>query len=365
MKLEILKDNLDVAVSIVGRVSNKNLSLPVLGCVVIEASSDRVVAKATNLDLSVEVVLKAKVIEGGVVAVPAAVLMQAVATATDQRLELSHSNSSLAISGPHGKADLKTLDSSEFPKLPYVKEGHGTSVSLPSHELARVLKSASFAASSSGMRPELSSIFLSIDGAHLIAAATDSFRLAEMRLPMKAKAADPILIPARNIPDLIRVMESGDTAEVRIGESQVTFIVGGNHITSRTVDAAFPEYRAIIPKSFGSSATMLTGDAARAFRKVAVFTDAYSEVQISLLPSKKSFSIKAANASVGEGYEQVDAALDGDDIVMSFNARYILDALPIITSDSIVFKIAGPGKPMVIEEAPARGFTYLVMPMNK
>jgi DNA polymerase-3 subunit beta len=326
---------------------------------------DHVVVRATNLDVSVEVSLKARVLEDGIVAVPAGILTQAVSTATDQKLTLSTSGSVLTITGSHGAASLKTIDPADFPTLPFVKEGQGAALSLPSEVLGRVLKAVSFAASPSGMRPELASVFLAVTGAELIAAATDSFRLAEMKVPMKAKEADPILIPARNIPDILRIIQSGDTAEVRIGDNQATFIAGGNFLTTRTVESAFPEYQAIIPKSFGSTATLLAEDAVRAFRKVSVFTDAYNQVELALMPSKKTFAVSAMNAAVGETHEELDATLQGDDITINFNARYILDALSAVTGDSVVFKVAGPGKPMVIEEAPSRGLTYLVMPMNK
>lgn len=365
MKIEILKEHLDAGLGVVGRVSNKNLSLPILGCVVIVATKDRVFLRATNLDISVEVGVKGKVSNEGIVAVPAGILTQTVATATDQRLVLSVSGSVLSIVGAHGKTSLKTLDPADFPTLPYVKDGEGVSVSLPSETLAHSLKAVSFAASASGMRPELSSVFLSVTGGELIAAATDSFRLAEMRIPLKARTTDPLLVPARNVQDILRILQTGDTAELRIGESQATVVVGGNYLTTRTVDGAFPEYHAIIPRSFPTSATVLTEDAARTFRKVSVFTDAYNQVELSLAPSKKEFSVSAMNAAVGETHEILDAALSGDDVAIHFNARYIVDALGVIAGDSVVFKIAGAGKPMVIEEAPGKGFTYLVMPMNK
>lgn len=366
MKLEILRENLTDAIGSVGKVSNKNLSLPVLGCVVIVASQERTVARATNLDVSVEMVLKAKVVEEGIVAVPAAILTQAVGTATDQRLTLEGSGTTLKITGSHGTASLKTLDPSEFPTLPYVKDGEGVSLTLPTKELLRALKAVSFAASSSGMRPELASVYLSIYDSTLITAATDSFRLAEMRVPIKARGVtDPILIPARNVADILRGVTEGDTTEVRVGENQVTFIAGGNYVTSRTVEAAFPEYKAIIPTAFTASATMLLEDALHAFRKVLVFTDAYSQVEVTLKPNKKDFLIRAANAAVGETTEAIDATLEGDDLSINFNIRYIIDALSTMTADGVVFKVAGPGKPMVIEEVPSRGFTYLVMPMNK
>ena len=366
MKLEILKEHLEQAVGVTSKVSNKNLSLPVLGCVVLKAEKERVVVRATNLDVSVEFVLKAKVLEEGTVAVPAGVFSQAVSTATDQKLIISFNENTLKIKGSHGVANIKTVDVSDFPTLPYVKEGEGVSYTLPSKDVVRALKSVAFASSTSGMRPELSSVFMIVSGGVLTTAATDSFRLAESKINIKIKNdSDPILIPTRNVGDIVRVCSESETVEVRQGENQITFISGGSYITSRTIDGVFPEYDAIIPKNFTTTATTLTEDALRAFRKVSVFVDMSNQVGLGVDLGNKKFSIQSSNTSVGETVEEIEAALDGEDVFINFNARYVLDALTTISSDSVVFKIAGVGKPMVLSGVPDGGFTYLVMPMNK
>lgn len=366
MKIEILKEYLEHAVQLAARIANKNLSLPVLSCAVLSATGGRAVLRATNLDVSIEVPLKAKIISEGSVAVPAQVLHQLVAAATEQKVVISVSDTTLTISGSRGVSKLKTLDVAEFPTLPYVKEGEGVTTTLPAKELSLAFKSVSFAAASSGMRPELSSIFLKVTDGVLTAAATDSFRLAEMKLPTKSKdSCEPILLPARNTPEIIRVLGGHDTAEVRIGENQITFVVGGGFITSRVIDGAFPEYGAIIPKTFTSEATMLTEEVVRTLRKVSVFTDQGGQVELGASVSDKRLSFRATNREVGEAAEEVDAALQGDDIVLSFNIRYILDALGVVSSDSVCFRFSGSGKPLIISEVPDKGFTYLVMPMNR
>lgn len=366
MKIEILKHNLEAAISSAAKVSNKNLSLPVLGCVIIAANGEYAVVRATNLDVSVEIPLNAKVLEEGVVAVPAHTFSQAVATATDDKVVLVSEKGVLTMKGSRGEASLKTLDHTEFPNISYVAEGAGVSVSLKTAELAKALKSVSFAASTSGMRPELASVLLSVQDGHIITAATDSFRLAEARIPISSKqAVDPVLIPARNVGDIIRTIAGGDTTEARVGEHQCTFISGGAFITSRTIDGAFPEYKAIIPAAYHATATMLTEDAVRSFRKVSVFTDSFSRVSLDVNPDKKKFSVDASSPEIGATNEIVDAALEGGSAHMFFNARYIIDALAAITTDSVVFKVAGEGKPMVIEESPGGNFMCLVMPMNK
>ncbi len=366
MKIEILREHLDKAAGIAAKVSNKNLSLPVLGCAVFVVSQDRAVLRSTNLDVSVEMVLKAKISKDGVVAVPAQVLAQTVAAFSDQKLTLELVGSTIVIKGERSKSSIATVDVSEFPTLPYVKQGEGVSATLPTQEVVAALRAVSFAAAQSSMKPELASISLLLEKGELVAAATDSFRLAEVRIPAKVKASfGPTLIPARNVTDIIRAAEGTSEIEIRVAENQCTFVTDAGFITSRTIDGAFPDYAAIIPKEFMATATSLKEDVVRAFRKVSIFADTFNQVHIAVKPSDKTFGVQSSNTSVGETDENVPSVLDGQDVEINFNARYITDALAVIGGDSVTFSVAGPGKPMLIEDSPKRGFLYLVMPMNR
>ncbi len=366
MKIEILREHLERATSVAAKVSNKNLSLPVLGCAVFVVSNDRAVMRATNLDVSTEVVLKAKIAKDGVAAVPAIVLSQTIAAFSDQKLTLELIDTNLVIRGERSKSSIATVDVSEFPTLPYVKDGEGVSARLSAHDVSAALRGVSFAAATTSMKPELSSISLMLERGELVAAATDSFRLAESRVPAKVKSQfGPTLIPARNVPDIIRALEGVSEVDVRVAETQCTLVTDNGFLTSRTIDGAFPDYGALIPKQFVATATALREDVHRAFRKVSIFADTFNQVHISLKSSAKKFSIQSSNTSVGATDEDIPAALEGDDTEINFNARYITDALAAIGGDSVSFSIAGPGKPMLIEDSPKRGFLYLVMPMNR
>lgn len=366
MKIEILREHLDKAVGLASKVSNKSLSLPVLGCAVFVVSKDRAVVRATNLDVSIEVVLKAKVVKEGVVAVPAHVLAQTVAAFSDQKLTLELAGTTLTIHGERGKSTITTVDASEFPTLPNVKPDEGVAVKIGSHDLTALMKMVSFAASTSSMKPELASVSLTLDGGELIAAATDSFRLAEGRVSAKIRAQfGPTLIPARNVPDILRFIELTPETELRVGETQCSFVTDGGFLTSRTIDGAFPDYRGLIPKEYVATATALREDVVRAFRKVSIFADTFNQVHISLTPKDKRLMIQSSNSSVGATDEDIPASLDGEEIDINFNAKYITEALSVMGGDSVTFAVAGAGRPMVLEDSPKRGFLYLVMPMNR
>lgn len=364
MKIEILKENFERAVSVAAKATNKNLSLPVLGCVLIEVGKNEAEVRATNLDLSVIATLKAKVIEEGVVAIPAQVLSQTISALSDQKLHIKTEGNTLVIDGERGKTSITLVDPSEFPKLPKVKGGE--QASLPAHTLTSALKAVAFSASTSSVKPEQASIFLSFEKGELIAAATDSFRLAEERIPLKAKGSfHPVLVPARNVADILRSLEGAEEVSVAVGENQVAFNSDFGSVTSRTVDGTFPDYRAIIPRDFVVSATCLKEDAIKAFRKISIFLDSFNQVHISMRPSGKAFTVRALNASVGETVDNIPAVLEGEDTDINFNARYIMDALTVVGGDSVTFSVAGPGRPMVMTDVPRKGFTYLVMPMNR
>ncbi len=366
MKLEILRENLDTSVSVAAKVSNKNLSLPVLGCVVFVVEKGKAELKSTNLDLSVEAILKARVLEDGVSAVPAHILAQTVAALTDQKLILRTHSNNLVIDGERGTTSITLVDSAEFPTIPHVQKGMGTEAALPAKVFSAALRSVAFSASTSSVKPELASIRLSLDHGELIAVATDSFRLAEAKVPVKAKGSfGAVLLPARNIGDILRAVDESEEVEIRIGENQASFTSEFGRITSRTVDGTFPDYRSIFPRDFVASATCLKEDAIKAFRKISIFLDSFNQVHMSLKASEKTFTVRALNASVGETTDHIPAALQGEDIDINFNARYITEALSTIAGDSVTFSIAGAGRPMVMTDTPHKGFTYLVMPMNR
>lgn len=367
MKIEILRENLDKVIGVTSKVSNKNLSLPVLGCVLIVVGGGKAVVRATNLDVSIEATLKAKIIEDGVIAIPALTLAQTISAISDPKITLTttESGNSLTIQSERGVTSITSVDPAEFPTLSYVKESD-LSVSLPSRDFSAALKSVVFAASTSSVKPELASVALSLGKWWLTAAATDSFRLAEVKIPVKVKNTfDTLLIPARNIPDILRVAEGGADVEVRVGENQCTVVSDIGYLTSRTIDGAFPDYQSIIPKDSVASAMCLKEDAVRAFKKVSIFTDSFNQIHLSFKVAEKMFSIRAINASVGEAVDHIPAALEGEDIDINFNTRYIMDALAVIGGDSVNFSSAGAGKPMLITDVPHKGFTYLVMPMNR
>jgi len=364
MYIEIKHRDIQHAVRGAARVVQKNPQLPVLGCVVLVAENNKVMVRATNLEVGIEYVLPGKVNEEGVVAIPAPILTSFVGTLKgDDVLSLKASGDIVTAKTKVGSTKIKTVSAEDFPDLP---KASGTTFTVPASKLSQSFDSVAFCASPSMIRPELASIYLKGTEDGLVSVATDSFRLAEKKVPIeKSTEFDPILVPARNVPDILSILDGAETVSVSLDEHHVTFDTGKGFVTSRLTTGNFPDYTQILPKSYSTHATLLTQDVLNAMKTVAIFSDSFSKVSVDVSPAEKKFLLLAQNMDTGETVETVQAALEGDDISMNFNHRYVSDVYGVIHSDSTQFSFAGPGKPLLIQGVGDTSFVYIVMPMNR
>jgi DNA polymerase-3 subunit beta len=366
MKIEIVKEKLLEAISQAEHVAGKHVSLPVLSSVIIEALKDTVVVKATNLDVGIELTLPAKVEEVGIIALGGSLLKAFLSNAPQGKNILCESIGNLCkVTAGAGEASFNTVSVDDFPVIPKVTEGK--TFSINSKEFVGGLRSVVWSAAVSTIKPELGSVYIYEENDDLIFVATDSFRLAERKIKSrKIKEFDPILIPFKNALEIIRVFEnlSGELL-ITITKNQLSIVTEGIHLSSRVIDGNFPDYRQIIPKEFVTKATILKQDLAQVLKLGSLFSDNFHQIMIKFDPKAKTVEFYSKNSEVGESRQQVKGTVEGEEITMPFNHRYLIDCLQSIESESVTLKVGGQSKPMIISPASGAEFTYLVMSMNR
>ncbi len=365
MKFTTTKDSILNAVLTCERITGKKESLPVLSCVVFDAGSQLSV-RATNLEAGVDISVAIEISEKGMVAVPASVLSQTLRSIMADKITFTTEDNNLLVESRGTKTLIKSVPHEEFPTLP--APGTGKAIKIERTGILRGLQAVSYAASPSMIRPDLGSVFLVVKNGVLTSVATDSFRLAEKTIAdTGAKLDGELLIPLKHVLELVHILErlGGDTVALSIEDAQLTLVGDGTRFSSRVVDAQFPNYKEIIPKSSSTEATVLKSDFAEMLRKARVFSGQDMHVGLHVYPKKKIFTATARSNDVGEMSDSIDGALSGEDLDINFHIGYLADCLSSIDSDSIVLAFAGAGKPLVVHGASDTSFRYLVMPLNR
>lgn len=365
MKIESVKDKLQKLIGRVERLAGKHVSLPILSHILLSAKRGALTARATNLDMGIEAALPVKVEREGEIAVPAGVIGPLLSNLPSvKNITLEAKDGILRVTSDISSTSIKGMGSEDFPTIP---KGEGTPLPLPASALLKGFRSVQYAGALGNLKPELGSVYLACDGHELIFAATDSFRLAEKRITLKKEPQLPaLLIPLKNAAEFARLLED-EAGDIKFfaGKGQCSLETPNFFVTSRLVEGNFPDYKQIIPKEFSSEAVLLKEDFGNALKVSTLFSDRFNQLKLSLDPGTKRLAVTTRNGDVGESAMSLAAALSGAAFEGNFNHRYLSDCLAAIAGDSIVFKCAGEGRPLLIKDAADTSFTYLVMPMNR
>ncbi len=366
MKCTVTREQLLEPVVQADKITVKKHTLPVLGCVVLEVTEDTLTITATNLEVGVRYSVSVTQTEQGVVAISGSVLSHVISSLSNgAEVHLSTEEGYLLVESVEGVSRLALQSVEDFPTLPEVRDA--VEISLPVKEFRDTVGAVLYCASTSTIKPELSSVFVHAHQGFLIAAATDSFRLAEKRTVLKNSVdADPFLLPSKTAGILLRTLE-GMEGEVTLvtNKHQLSIRFPSLYITLRLTAGTFPDYTQVIPKEFSTEATVLVLDFERVLRKASIFSDQFNQTTLSVSPKKKNFEVFTKNDTVGETKDILHAALTGEDITIRFNQKYLIDSLHSISSDSITLQFGGAFQPAVIRPVGNDGFLYLVSSMNR
>lgn len=366
MNISIEKKEFSEAVYIAARFAErKSATLPALSSLLMIAGDEGIKLRATNLETGIDLKLSGTVTTDGVVAIPASILQQVASSFTHEgKITLEHIGDILVITSGTGKSSLKTIPYDDFPSIPFPENPKNRLV-ISGVLLKNLFGSIASCASTSTVRPELASIYLSIEGGVLTAVATDSFRLAEKKVPLSNKGTQgKFLIPAKNALDIAQALPDNEII-MSFDEHQCAFVSEKGMVVSRLTNAVYPDYRQIIPKESIVEATVLRKDFETALKRTTIFSDAFQKVRISFDPKKNTFSFFSKNNDIGESSELLSASVSGSPLDLSFNHRYLSAVLSLTSAESISLTAAGIGRPLIIKGVGDTSLLYLVSPMNQ
>ena len=365
MKFETILEKLQKATNDIARVTSKSSTLPILQGILMEVKSNKLTLTSTNLEIGLSVTIPVKTEEEGIVLVQGDIFSKTIQslTAQDKKVVISLEENTLKINTKDSTIAIKTLDSSEFPKLPKIE---GNSIKIQKEVLVNGFKSTFFATSTTDIKPEIAAVYMYTEPNEIIFVGTDSFRLAEKKIKVKTNTEIKILVPNKNVQEIIKICESIE-GDLELKYSETIMVLEGEniYITARLVDGVFPDYKRILPKESLVEVKVLKQDLIQNFKLSNLFSDSFNQCEMNVLGSENKITFTTKNQNIGEVKNDVKATVTGNDIKMNFNFKYIQETLQILEKESVIFSFTTEQKATVISQAGDSSYIYLVMPLNR
>jgi DNA polymerase-3 subunit beta len=374
MKVSCLQENLAKGLGIVGRAVSTRSTLPVLANVLLSTEDGRLKLSATNLEIVITCWIGAKVEEDGSITVPARTLNDLVNTLPQEQvdLQLDVSSQTLHLSCARTEANIKGITAEEFPVVP--EPGTDERYQIETTMLKKMISQVAFAAATDDARPTLTGVLTRVDGKELTMAATDGFRLSVKSIELPTKAPEPfeVVIPARALNELSRIVDDSVKEifiEMPQGRNQVIFDMESVVLITQLIEGNFPDFRPVIPSRHSTRTVLNAGDFAQACKMAEIFARESSHTaRVRVEPGNELMpgyaSITATSAETGDNVAQIDATVEGDEVEIAFNVRYMSQVLGVMDAPQVALETTRSTEPGVLKAVGDDSFLHIIMPMH-
>ena len=380
MKLVCTQSHLSSHLSLVSRAVSSRPSHPILANVLLNAdeATQRVSLSAFDLSLGIQTSFPAQVTTGGILTIPAKLLGDIVSRLPEGELALDDGADNgddggilVTLKYASGKYQMRGLGADEFPELPTIVDGD--SAQLSAEAMIEGLRSALFAASGDETKQVLTGVHLSVQDDGLEFAATDGHRLAVVQTvahPDDVSGALPkldVTVPAKALQEVIKMLDRGSssTVAVKFDPGQIVFEWAEQRLTSRLLEAQYPNYRQLIPRQFAHQVTLDRKALLSGLERISVIADQHNNiVKMSIIPESQTVSLSVDAQDVGSGQETIAAQITGEGMDVAFNVKYLIEGLKVINTTEIQIQLNTPTSPAILSPLGNLKMTYLVMPVQ-
>ena len=375
MKVQVLQENLQRGLGIVGRAVAVRSTLPITSHVLMATDEGRLKLSATDIDIAISTWIGAKIEEAGATTVPARLLTDFIGQLPPATvsIEVPERTRQAKLECARTESTVNTMDAEDFPRIQTIEDG--PSIELDAATLRRAIDRVEFAAATDDSRPVITGVNIKGEENKLTFAASDGFRLAVSDIELGARQTFPLadldlIVPARALREVGRLIGDGTaTVELRVNEkqTQVQFSMTDIELVAQLIPGTFPNYNQLIPSEYNTATVVDVEDFMRGARIAAIFArDGSGIVRLQVQPAGDGASgklvINARADEVGDNTGEIDAKVEGEEAKIAFNSRYLADVLGALEGE-VRLETTSPSSQGVFRPAAEDGYVHVVMPM--
>ena len=370
MQFEIKRDQLLKSLNFVQGVVEKKNTLPILSNVILNIKNNKLEIVATDLDIVFyDEISDLKVVEEGNTTTSANVLfdiLRKIPAESEINFTLKNENK-LSLKTKNSDFNLLCLPSSNFPTFDDKFENE--KIEIDKKNFLSLLNKTKISISNDDTRHYLNGIYLhatqSNKNTFLTGVATDSHRLSSSSIIVNnIKNFASIIIPRKTVFQLCSLLDTvEDKLTLQASSSKIKFSIGKINLISKVIDGKFPDYQKVVPKENNKTLSVSCSDFINSVERVAsVSIDRKEGVKLELSRNKLNLSVNSTNS--GDGNEVVAAQYDGEDLIIGFNSKYLIDIASEIEDKNLTFSLKNSTSPVLVLDNSDKNSFYVIMPMK-
>lgn len=363
MKLTVNKTDMNEAVSNIQRAVSSKTSIPALEGILLSAAEGQLELSAYDLELGITTVIPAKVQEPGRSVLSARLLSDIVRRTPSDAIEITVDPKNMAaIESGASHFSIIGIPAEEFPELPKLSDS--VQISLPANVLKSIIRQTVYAVAESDAKPIHQGSLFAIENNMLDVVAVDGYRLAKRSEAIAFEGKLSFVVPGKTLNELTKLLkDSDDPVEISAGQRHILFKIANYTVISSLLEGEFLNYKATIPTTSKTTGTLRARDAIESVERVSLLITDRLKSPVRCIFGDHEMKL-LCTTSMGRASDQLPVEMEGDEVEIGFNNRYLLDALRNTECDEIRVGLSGPLSPMTVQPKEGDSFLFLVLPVR-
>lgn len=363
MKIKVDQKKLSKAINIVQKGISNKTTLPILSGILIEAIDNKLKLTGTDLELGIESSIDCEVIEKGSIVITSKIFGDMIRKLPDAPIEIEiQENNTVNINCGNSKFKIIGQSSVEYPQLPKLLDE--IAVDIPKDLLKVMIRQTVFATAQDETRPILTGALFEIKEGEAALVALDGYRLALKNININCPRDVKVVIPSKTLNELSKILDDNESdVNVRFTSSHILFDLGSTVIISRLIEGQFLNYNDIIRSEYKSKVKVKTRDLQESIERASLLVKEGNNNLVKLDVTDENLVI-TSNSEIGTIHEEIPIELEGNDIKIAFNCKYILDGIKVIDSEEVEMNFVSNISPCILKPIGDNSYTYLILPVR-
>jgi DNA polymerase-3 subunit beta len=367
MRITCDKNLLNEGLNLVGRTVSTRTTLPILECILLTASPEGIRLTANDMEMSIQTAyIAAQVETPGSVALNARLFTEIIRKMPGEAVCISV-DENLSTECVSGRAvfNINGLPGDEFPVMPETEKETGTA-KIQAGVLKDMIRQTIFSVAVDETKPILTGELMQVKDNTAVMVAVDGFRISYRKAELPDDSADMLaVVPAKSLHELSRALpaEGEDVVSFYITEKRVVFELPSFTFISRLLEGDFIRYDQVFNEDFS---TIVTSDRVQLLNSLerACLIARDNKKSPVKLEIKDDSVVITSNTEMGKSYDEISCDVDGSQLDIAFNPRYLIEALRAVDDERIVLKLTTALSPCIIRGVDKDEYKYLILPLR-
>ena len=364
MKIICSKSNLVKGVSIVSKAVPSKTTMPILECILIDATTDIIKFTANDMELGIETVVEGDIVQKGLVAIDAKIFSEIVRKLPDNEVVIeTDANLQTTITCEKAKFNISSKSGEDFSYLPYVEKTE--TITISQFTLKEIIRQTIFSIADNDSNKLMTGELFQIEDNMLKVVSLDGHRISIRKTELK-DSYNPrkVVVPGKTLIEVSKILSGEAESEVKISltSNHIVFEFDNTVVVSRLIEGEYFRIEQMLSRDYETKVKINKKELLSCIDRATLLIKEGDKKPIIMNISDESVEL-TINSVVGSMNEEIDIAKTGKDLMIGFNPKFLIDALRVVDLEEIDMYMLNPKSPCIIRDEEDT-FIYLILPVN-